>query len=542
MITDGTDKWHYIAIRSIPALLRGVTSTHNGDYYCFNSFHLYRIAKKLEEHEQLRVKNNYGLIKIPTEKNKYITSTPGKNTLKNPFIIYADLECLLYLISTCDNTEDSSFTIRKNIHKPSGYSLLTSYAYDKSLNEYIFYRGKDGMRKLSEPLKRQVNKIINIKQKPIDLLTEQEKILHENAKICFICKKSFNDDKKVRDHCHYTGKYRGAAHNACNLQYKVPKSIPVVSHNGSNYGFHLIIKQLAKNFNGLFSCLGENTEKYITFSICIFKKTCYNEKPIAYQIKFIDSYRHMDKSLSILVDNLIKESYYSELNDESISDSDLVHVKNICDAFNITNLGDYHDLYVSLDVALLADVFEHFRGTTINIDKLDPAYYLSAPALSWHSCMKKTGVKLELLTDENMLLLFEKGIRGGMCNVIHKYARANNKYMKEYDITKESIFLAYLDESNLYGWAMSKKLPVDNFKWETDLSIFTMDFIKNYNKESDTGYLLYVNVEYPKNLRKSHEDLPFLSNRMNVNKVNKIICNQYDKHKYSVHIYALNRL
>ena len=349
-----------------------------------------------------------------------------------------------------------------------------------------------------------------------------------------------------------------------------------MSHNGSNYGFHLIIKQLAKDFNGLFSCLGENTEKYITFSISIFKKTCYNEKPIAYQIKFIDSYRHMDKSLSILVDNLAelnniekfklllrkgiypyeymsswerfkepvpltKESYCSELNDESISDSDLVHVKNICDAFNITNLSDYHDLYVSLDVALLADVFENFRDTTINIDKLDPAYYLSPPALSWHSCMKKTGVKLELITDENMLLLFEKGIRGGTCNVIHKYARANNKYMKKYDITKESIFLAYLDVSNLYGWAMSEKLPVDNFKWETDLSIFTMDFIKNYNEESDTGYLLYVDVEYPKNLRKSHEDLPFLPNRMKVNKVNKIICNQYDKHKYSGHIYALKQ-
>ena len=141
----------------------------------------------------------------------------------------------------------------------------------------------------------------------MDLLTDQEKESYANAKTCFICEKPFGNDKnaiKVRDHCHYTGKYRGAAHNACNLQYKVPKSIPVVFHNGSNYDFHIIIKQLAHDFKGPFSCLGENTEKYITFSISIFKKTDANEKPIAYQIKFIGSYRHMSQSLSNLVDNL----------------------------------------------------------------------------------------------------------------------------------------------------------------------------------------------------------------------------------------------
>ena len=153
----------------------------------------------------------------------------------------------------------------------------------------------------------------------MDTLTEQEKIAHDSAKICFICEKSFDNTKsniKVRDHCHYTGKYSGAAHSACNLQYKVPKTIPVVFHNGSNYDFHLIINQLPKDFNSLiinqlvqdfngpFSCLGENTEKYITFSTCIFKKTDSDEKPIAYQIKFIDSYRHISQSLSNLVDNL----------------------------------------------------------------------------------------------------------------------------------------------------------------------------------------------------------------------------------------------
>ena len=150
---------------------------------------------------------------------------------------------------------------------------------------------------------------------------------------------------------------------------------------------------------------------------------------------------------------LNKECYYSETNNTNISDDDLEHVKKVCNAFNITNLGDYHDLYVSLDVALLADVFENVRDTTINIDKLDPDYYLSAPGLSWQSCLKKAEVTLELLADVNMLLLFEKGIRGGMCNAIGKYVKANNK---ESNNTKESKYLMYVDANNLYGWLCVK--------------------------------------------------------------------------------------
>ena len=284
-------------------------------------------------------------------------------------------------------------------------------------------------------------------------------------------------------------------------------------HNGSNYDFHLIIKHLAKNFNGPFSCLGENTEKYITFSICKFKKTNINKKSIAYQIKFIDSFRHMSQSLSNLVDNLDEPSknlsidtlinrfyntyalcnkdinkfklllhkgiypyeymtssdkykepapldkklYYTKLNDENISDSDIEHVKKVCNAYKLTNLKDYNELFVKSDVSLLIDVFENYRDTRIKVDKLDPTYYLLAPGLSWYSCLKKAGVTLELLTDEDMLLLYEKGIRGGMCNVVLRYAKANNKYMQNYDITKDSSYLMYLDANNLYGWAMNKK-------------------------------------------------------------------------------------
>ena len=140
---------------------------------------------------------------------------------------------------------------------------------------------------------------------------------------------------------------------------------------------------------------------------------------------------------------------------------------------------------------------------------LDPAHFLSAPGQAWQACLQKTEVELELLTDNDMLIMFEEGTRIGMCRATYRYAKANNKYMKNYDKNIESSYLMYLDANNLYGWSMYKKLPVSDFKWVDDLSIFTEDFIKNYDEEDDTGYLFVVDVEYPKNLHKLHSDLPF---------------------------------
>ena len=171
---------------------------------------------------------------------------------------------------------------------------------------------EDCMKMFCKDLKDQAMKIINYEKKEMIPLTDKEKETHKNQKICYICEKEFCTDKnnkefkkmqKVRDHCHYTGKYRGAAHNNCNLNYKIPKEIPVVFHNGSTYDYHFIIKQLARKSKGNFDCLGENTEKYITFSAPI-KKEHDNGKTTTYKLKFIDSYRFMQDSLSNLVDNL----------------------------------------------------------------------------------------------------------------------------------------------------------------------------------------------------------------------------------------------
>ena len=146
-----------------------------------------------------------------------------------------------------------------------------------------------------------------------------------------------------------------------------------------------------------------------------------------------------------------KEAFYSDLNMEDITDVDYKHAKIVFKNFINNNIVDYHDLYVQSETILLADVFENFRNMCIKVYEVDPAHFLSAPRIAWKACLKKTEVELELLTNVDVLLMVEKGIRGGICHAIHRYAKANNKHMKHYEKKEESLFLESLDANNFYG-------------------------------------------------------------------------------------------
>ena len=208
-----------------------------------------------------------------------------------------------------------------------------------------------------------------------------------------------------------------------------------------------------------------------------------------------------------------KKAFNSKLNEERISNINHAHSQKVQKVFEIKNFGEYHNLYVQCDTLLLADVFENFRDKCIEIYELDPAQFLSAAGLAWQACLKKAGVNLELLTDYNMLLMVEEGIRGGIRQTIHRYTKANNKYMNSYDKNIESPYLMYLDANNLYEWDMSQKRPANGFKQVEDLSQFNENFIKNYDENGDKGYILEVDVNYLKKLFGLHKDFPYLAEK-----------------------------
>ena len=185
-----------------------------------------------------------------------------------------------------------------------------------------------------------------------------------------------------------------------------------------------------------------------------------------------------------------KEAFYSQLKLEDISDADYAYAQKVWEVFGIKNPGEYYDLYAQSDTLFLADVFENFWNMCLEIYELDPVYFLSAPGFAWQAYLKKTGVKLELLTDYDMLLIVEKGIRGGICQATHRYAKANNIYVNKYDKKIDLSYIEYLDANNLYGWAMFQKLPVNGFEWVKNLSKFNKNFIKEYDKYSGTGCFL----------------------------------------------------
>ena len=222
----------------------------------------------------------------------------------------------------------------------------------------------------------------------------------------------------------------------------------------------------------------------------------------------------------------------------SISEDDYQHAQRVWKEFGICDLGDYHDLHLRTDVVLLANVYEAFRDTCLRHYKLHPAHFYTSPRLSWHACLKCTGIKLELLTDPDMLLIFERGIRGGITQAVCKYASAKNKYMGDkFNPNEDTTYLQYLDANNLYGWAMLQPLPTGGFNW-TDVN---PNEISELATRTDKGYILEVDVSYPKDLHNSHNDLPFMCERMEINGVEKLVPNLRDKKNYVIHIQALSQ-
>ena len=216
-----------------------------------------------------------------------------------------------------------------------------------------------------------------------------------------------------------------------------------------------------------------------------------------------------------------------------VGNKDYEHVNRVWKEFGLKDLGEYHDLYIQTDIIVLANVFEAFRKVCLKNYGLDPAHFYTAPQLAWKACLKKMRICLELLLDPDMLLMFERWIRGGITLSVNRWAKANNPYMgSEFDPNEETNYLQYLDANNFYGWAMSQPLPTGGFRW-VDIK---PDKISKLAKRKSK-----VDVHYPKESHDSHNDLPFMCERMKINGVEKLIPNLYDKKRYIIHIRALDQ-
>ena len=605
MIVEGENR-HYTAVKNLSRLLSKLNAANHRQkyHYCINCLNGFTTESARNKHYEYCSGNGEVKIKMPKENEKWLQYHDGQQQFKVPFMLYADFESILKPMD--ERYKDkmnqlkrertgNSYTEKVNRHVPSGWCVYSKFAYGDVPDPLKLYRGKDCVEKFVEHIEVEVKRLYETyPQQPMTELTDVLKREHEVAETCHICLKAFDDpeNRKVRDHCHYTGLYRGAAHNSCNLKYRIPDHIPIAFHNLSGYDAHLFIRELGQKFNKEdIGVIAENKEKYISFSVKINVKlagvTNKEGKPVykKVQLRFIDSCRFMASSLDKLASNLDdeqcnnlrhfypgeqfemmrrkgvypyeymnswekfeetklppKQAFFSRLNMVGISDKDYEHAQQVWNTMEEKTLGCYHDTYLKTDVLLLADVFETFRDTCLKHYNLDPAHFYTAPGLAWKAALKLTGVKLELLTDIDMLLMVEQGIRGGITQAVQRYAKANNKYMgDQYNADSESAYLQYLDANNLYGWAMVQKLPTHGFKWRMNVEEFTSENIAKLVKKDKKGYILEVDVDYPEKLHEKHNELPFLPEKMKIHKVEKLVPNLRGKKKYVVHIKALHQ-
>ena len=563
LITEGENK-HYVLIKDFNKLMFRQTKHEHRKHFCMHCLQYFSREDVLTEHKNNCISiNGEQAIKMP-EKGDEVHFKNHHKQLPVPFVIYADFEAITEKVDSCQPNNDKSYTEAYQNHKDCGYGYKVVCCYDDKYSKPVqIYRGENVVYKFMENMLEEVNwcksKMKKHFNKPLKMTKENETDFQKATK-CHICDKPYKDkDIQVRDHCHITGKFRGSAHQDCNLKLQIkPETIkiPVIFHNLRGYDSHFIMQEIGKiakehtytNKKGEkvemnINCIPNNMEKYMAFML-------------GNHLVFLDSFQFMSSGLDNLIKNLpdeafkytkqefkkeqfnlmkqkgiypydhmdsfdrfnetklpVQQEFYSILNNEHITDEDYQHAQNVWNTFKLQSMGDYHDLYLKSDILLLADVFENFRKTCLQYYKLDPCHYFTSPGLSWDAMLKMTNIKLELMTDIDMFQFIEKGMRGGISYIANRYSKANNKYMKNYDEKAPSKYIMYLDANNLYGWAMSQYLPTGDFKWLSPKQIEKINLGK-YTENSKKGMILEVDLEYPQELHDLHNDYPLAAEKL----------------------------
>ena len=559
LISEG-EVTHYCLIKDFNKFMHKQTKHNGRKHFCMRCLQCFSSEEVLTKHKVTCIEiNGMQSIKMPEAGSKVSFKSYSKQ-LPVPFVIYADFEAITEKIPA---SAEKSNTDQYQKHTACGYGYKVVCCYDdKFSKEITIYRGENAVHKFMEGMLEEVTyckKVVKTRfSKPLKMTKEDEESFQRD-KECHICKKPFGkDDVKVRDHCHVTGKYRGSAHQDCNLNFSLTQKIPVIFHNLKGYDSHFIMQEIGEivKKNAYFDEKGKKHEMDINIIPNNMEK--YMAFMLGQNLVFIDSFQFMSSSLSNLVNNLPaealtytrqvfqneqlslmtkkgvypydymnsfdkfeesrlprKEDFFSIMNNEHITDEDYQHAQNVWNKFGLSSMGDYHDLYLKSDVLLLADVFENFRRMCQQYYKLDPPHYFTSPGLSWDAMLKMTDIKLELMSDVDMFQFIEKGMRGGISYIANRYGKANNKHTHNYNPEEASKYIMYLDANNLYGWAMSQYLPTGGFKWLKDNEIEQVDLCR-YNDKSEKGLILEVDLEYPEELHDLHNDYPLAAEKVKV--------------------------
>ena len=564
LFLSSDDISHYCLIKNFSRFVRSQVTKHKNTYhFCRFCLHGFIREDLLNEHQDECFV--HGGQKTVFPKNTVVEFVNVAKQLKAPFVVYADFESLLEAVDI-----KTAKTNKYQHHTACSYKYhIVSDVPGVSIESKL-YVGRNAAEHFLDSLERELkDTIMPIINNKVDMIFDdaaREKF--EAATHCHICEKPLdpNVEEIVRDHCHFTGKFRGTAHSNCNLAYQINATrykLPIFFHNLRGYDAHLIMQAVSSKHTKI-DVIPNNFERYISFSIgrlkfldsmqflsCSLADLTKNLKdedfvnlrrafPVQYKLlsrKGVYPYDYMDGFERFEETRLpSKDRFYSRLNEEEIGEEDYAHAQRVWHSFGCTTMRDYHDLYLKADVLLLADIFEKFREMSLHSYGLDPVHYYSLPGLSWDAALKYSRVKLDLIVDIDMYQLVESGIRGGVSMISHRYAEAST-----------SRSLIYLDANSLYSWAMSQPLPVGDFQWCDDTAVD----VTRIDDDAEYGYILEVDLAYPTHLHDAHNDYPLAPEKMIIARTmlspyqidnfpetrgcEKLVPNLRDKSKYVLH-------
>jgi hypothetical protein len=568
LLIEGKEQNHYTWIKDFDALLSYDSNPKRFCPYCMYGFDKrYNAEEKLRQHIPYCSTNGPQRTSFP--KDKLVKFKDTEKQMKLPFCIYADFETHNVKISKCTPNPFEANTTDQTHHEVSGFTFHTVSEFHES--KTVNYTGPDAGKVFLQRILEEEKRILKLMEVNKEMVfTAEDEATHKMAENCHICGEAFMVEEdglkipslkgeKVRDHCHFTGKYRGPAHNGCNIQYRKVKKIPVFFHNLSGYDGHIIFQNLSKVKCKDPKVIAKSMEKFISFSIGTLhfkdsaqfllssldklvsnlKVKAEKEKNIkemfentweyfktkelpeeAFDLltrKGVFPYRYMDSWGKMAETKLPpKEEYWNDLTRKHISEKEYERAKEIWDTFGLKTLQELHDLYMDTDVVLLADIFENFRNFSLKNYGLDPAHFSTAPALSWSAAMKYTKVVLELPDDPDITLFIDRGLVGGISMISNQYAKANNPGLGEkWDPQELQSYIMLVDCNNQYGWAMSQFLPTGGFEW-VNAEDWTAEKIMNLEDEAEVGYIFEVDLEYPKELHDAHDTYPLAPEHLDI--------------------------